>query len=113
MTKELEALKNIDLHCNHYEEYEEDMAIVEKALKEKAEIEEKLGLPLITYFKLIYATHVYCWGYGNTIMKCNLTSINTKDKCLSCWNGVSSMRKTFDEYGTWWALTKEELENKK
>lgn len=79
--------------------------------KELKDIEEKLGLPLTTYFKLVYADYVYCYGYGNTIMKCNITNVDVRNKSISCWNGVTSMRKTFADYGTWWALTKEELEH--
>ena len=44
MSKELEALKNIDLHCNHYEEYEQDFANIEKSLKALEIIKEKVGI---------------------------------------------------------------------
>ena len=76
--------------------------------KQVKDIEDEIGIDLITYFKLFKTTKV--WAYSNN-GKCEvtLTGVNPYDKMVNLWNGVCHIEYPFDEYGKSFALTKEEL----
>ena len=85
-------------------------------LAELEDIEEELGIDLLTYFKIINATHIYT-RQG----KCNVYKIETRRKaeelCIVLsgkWIGCDQHNELvlpFSSYGTKFALTKEELED--
>ena len=99
--KELATLKkhNVLMTDDDYKELK---------LGQLEDIEEELGIDLITYFKLFQTTKA--WVYSNN-GKCEitLTGVNPYDKTVNLWNGVCHIEYPLNEYGKSFALTKEEL----
>lgn len=81
--------------------------LAEEKLCQIEDIEEKLGVDLITYFKLINAKNVYSYGHTN-IMK-NTGQVDIYDRTITIWNGSCHQTYPLSEYGKSFALTKEEL----
>lgn len=73
------------------------------------DIEEKLGIDLITLSKLFKAQEVYAYGH-NGIQKCYNDCVSIYDKTIAIYNGVCVREYPLSEYGKSFALTKEELE---
>lgn len=72
------------------------------------DIEDELGIDLITFFKLLKATKV--WAYSNNgKWEVQLTSVDIYDKTVNLWNGTCHIKYPLSEYGKSFALTKEEL----
>ena len=74
------------------------------------DIEDELGIDLITLFKVINGGKVYNKKYGYY----NSCSVDTHDKTIYFENYETTERKPLDalklqDYGKTWALTKEEL----
>lgn len=76
-------------------------------LKNYEDIEEELGIDLITYFKLINAKNVY--SYGHTSIMKNTGEVDIYAKTITIWNGSCHQVYPLSEYGKSFALTKEEL----
>lgn len=71
-------------------------------------IEEELGIELITFFKLLKTTKV--WAYSNNDKhEITLTGVDPYDKTVNLWNGICHIEYPLNEYGKSFALTKEEL----
>ena len=88
--------------------YQKEKRAFEK-LEKLEDIEEKLGIDLATYFKLINAKNVYSYGHTN-IMK-NTGQVDIYDRTITIWNGSCHQVYPLSEYGKSFALTKEELEH--
>lgn len=77
------------------------------------DIEEELGIDLITYFKIKKAKSVFVKESGNDISE--MLVRNSKDNIDVCYKGFVNIPECdsslyFKDYGKTWALTKEELE---
>lgn len=84
----------------------EDFAI--QKLGQLEDIEEELGIDLITLSKLFKEKYVY--AYDNVgIRKCTNDYISIYDKKIQIYNGVCVISYPLNEYGKSFALTKEEL----
>lgn len=81
--------------------------LAKEKLCQLEDIEDELGIDLITLFKLSKAKNVYAYGY-NEIIQCALISVNFKE--IVVWNGITKTHYQLCDYGTSFALTKEELE---
>lgn len=82
-----------------------------KKLSQLEDIEEELGIDLITLFKAL-KNGVYAYDHANNIdhMKILSTFYDTKDmECQTDFDG-DIFEYDFADYGISWALTKEELE---
>lgn len=76
------------------------------------DIEEELGIDLITYFKIKEAKSVFVKELGNDISE--MLVRNSKDNIDVCYKGFVNIPECdsslyFKDYGKTWALTKEEL----
>ena len=73
------------------------------------DIEEELGIDLITLFKLLDAVYVYSYGHTD-IVRCLNDLVSLYDKSITIYNGTCVVSYPLSEYGKSFALTKEELE---
>ena len=98
-----------------------DYQLIEEAvdkLGELEDIEDELGIDLITLFKALKTNKIFIKAdyNGESIMPCNCFSLNLNgcaDYYFSCQYGVVNEDYDFyytKDYGKTWALTKEELE---
>ena len=72
------------------------------------DVEEQLGIDLITLFKLFQIDKV--WVYGNVgVLEAHIDNISISTKRIELWNGVSHLSYLLEDYGKSFALTKEEL----
>ena len=81
-------------------------------LADLEDIEEELGIDLVTFFKYLSAKEVFFTNDFNKIQKAVVRSIHKKglivfEKAFS-W-GECDFTLYFNDYGKSWALTKEEL----
>ena len=84
------------------------MLKIRNKLFELENIEDELGIDLITFFKLLKAKKV--WAYSNNgKWEVQLTSVDVYDKAVNLWNGTCHIKYPLSEYGKAFALTKEEL----
>ena len=86
------------------------------------DIEEELGISLITLYKVLKANKIYTWIKGPEweIDEWDLVLVNIPDKKIlyniydnddsNDLNLLEYLSKPLNEYGRSWALTKEELE---
>lgn len=72
------------------------------------DIEQELGIDLITLFKLVKSKKIYSFGHDN-IMENSISGINIYDNTITIWNGYCHSNYPLSEYGKSFALTKEEL----
>lgn len=72
------------------------------------DIEEELGIDLVTLFKLVKSKKIYSFGHSS-IMENSISSINIYDNTITIWNGYCHSNYSLSEYGKSFALTKEEL----
>ena len=72
------------------------------------DIEEELGIDLITLHKLIHTKTIYSYGH-TSIMENSISGIQLYDKTITIWNGTCHSKYPLNEYGKSFALTKEEL----
>lgn len=117
--EDLETIKKPYIHCDDINEflyiYTPEIVNIERTLKEYKQIEEELGIDLITLFKAL-KNGVYYFTNGNQLTKDyvylsdNYINIGTHDK-LSYSFMTAFGRETllFKDYGKTWALTKKEL----
>lgn len=89
--------------------YQKEKQAFEK-LEKLEDIEEKLGIDLITLFKLIDALYVYSYGHTD-IVRCLNDGVSLYDKSITIYNGTCVISYPLSEYGKSFALTKEELEH--
>ena len=94
-----------DKKDDSYYSHEEGAAL--DKLGQIEDIEDELGIPFITLFKLINAENVYSYGHIG-IMK-NTGEVNIYNKTITIWNGLCHQTYPLSEYGKSFALTKEEL----
>ena len=83
------------------------MNLVVDKLGQLEDIEDELGIDLITLFKLINAKNIY--SYGHTSVMKNTGQVDIYDKTITIWNGTCHQVYPLSEYGKSFALTKEEL----
>ena len=77
------------------------------------DIEEELGIDLITYFKIKNAKTVFVKELGHDVSE--MLVRNSKDGIDVCYKGFANIPECdsylrLKDYGKTWALTKEELE---
>ena len=82
-------------------------AIYDK-LFELEDIEEELGIDLITLFKLFKSKKVFSFSNCG-IWQTDNNGINLYSKTISIWNGICKNEYPLSDYGKSFALTKEEL----
>lgn len=87
--------------------------LVNAKLEAIEDIEEELGIDLVTFFKYLSAKEVFFINDFNEIQKAVVRSIDKKglivfEEAFS-W-GECDFALYFSEYGKTWALTREELE---
>ena len=85
----------------------QDSKLIFNKLGQLEDIEEELGIDLITLFKLINAENIY--SYGHTSIMKNTGQVDIYDKTITIWNGSCHSVYKLSEYGKSFALTKEEL----
>lgn len=85
-----------------------DKGLAEEKLCQLEDIEDELGIDLITLYKLFKASHIYAYSH-TSITKCNNDGVNLYDKTIAIYNGVCVVEYPLSEYGKSFALTKEEL----
>lgn len=76
-------------------------------LSQLEDIEDELGIDLITLFKLINVEDVY--SYGHTNITKNTGQVNIYNKTITIWNGSCHQVYPLSEYGKSFTLTKGEL----
>lgn len=76
---------------------------------EYEDIEEELGIDLITLHKLFHTRKIYSYGH-TSIMENSISDINIYNKMITIWNGTCHSIYPLSEYGKSFALTKEELQ---
>ena len=127
-TKKLEPelFKNLkDIDENKYflkvdgKSYEDTIEIVTDKLGELEDIEDELGIDLVTILTALTTGYVF-WKYDNFIYKVQVESITNCCLKVNTWYYVSSNKNgkrygdeftiSFKDYGKTWALTREELE---
>ena len=102
MNKELEYIK--EKHNMSVEE-------MDAYITAHKQIEYELGIDLITLFKISKAEHIYAYGHGhNGIAECKIINVDFRD--TTALNGTCNIRYPIWSYGTSFALTREELEEK-
>lgn len=89
-----------------------DKNLAEKKLFELEDIEEQLGIDLVTYFKIKSAKTVCVKELGNDISEMLVRP--SKDSIDVCYKGFVDIPECdiclqLKDYGKTWALTKEEL----
>ena len=72
------------------------------------DIEEELGIDLITLYKLFKAKKVFSFSNCG-VWEVSNDGINLYSKTISIWNGNCKSEYPLSEYGKSFALTKEEL----
>ena len=96
----------------------EDLAIIGKdleTLEQYKNIEEELGVDLITLFKALKQSYIYAL-FGNSIFKIQIEGINYNTGYLILYDEDNHSIFEWGEinaYGKTWALAREELENDK
>ena len=124
MSKELEALDNIRQDIvNAYvlvkgkgKYTDDDFDVIEKALKDKEEIEEKLGMPIDKFFVVLFGIpnclSVWVVHPHKGLQKVYLDGFEYhKTRYFTAFNiDVGSVTLETNQYGKTWATTKEELE---
>ena len=124
LTRKIKGYYSVDLRTclpMEYEQIENSNACVDK-LGKLEDIEEELGIDLITLFKAlrdgIWTNQEQCYGdekQGN--IRFFQVRLLLEENALGCihnsmWKGKEVIRTLyFKDYGKTWALTKEELEN--
>ena len=126
LTRKIKGYYSVDLRTclpMEYEQIENSNACVDK-LGKLEDIEEELGIDLITLFKALRNgiwTNQEQW-YGDEkqgkirFFQVRLLLEENAIGCIynSMWKGEEVIRTLyFKDYGKTWALTKEELENEK
>ncbi len=82
-------------------------------LGEHEDIEEELGIDLVTFFKYLSAKEVFFINDHNEVRKAVVRSIDKKGLIVfeeAFYWGECDFTLYFNEYGKTWALTKEELQ---
>ena len=80
------------------------------------DIEEELGIDLLTLFKALKQNYVYRKGLDNNLFyNCEVCVRSVSMKGLMCFNegfgwGECDFTLSWKDYGKTWALTKEEIE---
>ena len=92
---------------NNYDYSTNELEIVRK-LGQLEDIEEEIGIDLITLFKLINAKNVYSYGHSSIVK--NTGQVDIYDRTITIWNGNCHQVYQLSEYGKSFALTKEELQ---
>jgi len=82
-------------------------------LSKLEDIEDELGIDLITYFKIKKAKSVFVKELGHSASEMLIR--NSRDNIDVCYEGLVNIPECdsslyFKDYGKTWALTKEELE---
>ena len=134
LTRKIKGYYSVDLRTclpMEYEQIENSNACVDK-LGKLEDIEEELGIDLITLFKIIKQKYVYTNSFNKRVEQFVLTKIDgiEKDYLERNYLKLDFQEVEYDEngneidsivhwipdtkdYGKTWALTKEELENEK
>ena len=124
LTRKIKGYYSVDLRTclpMEYEQIENSNACVDK-LGKLEDIEEELGIDLITLFKAlrngIWTNQEQCYGDEKQgkirFFQVRLLLEENAVGCIhnSMWKGKEVIRTLyFKDYGKTWALTKEELEN--
>ena len=127
LTRKIKGYYSIDLRTclpMEYEQIENSDECVDK-LGKLEDIEEQLGVDLITLFKILEQGYVYTTGFNKRMEKwyfqciegINKTTLGRKKYLEIVFNenedlkGCVSWIPDWRDYGKTWALTKEELEN--
>ena len=115
MSKELEAWEDIKWYCYKEGKLDKQFDIIETAIKALKDIEEELGIDLITLIKVLKDKKVWII-YVNHISRFYITDINIETGIIVGDINISKsacFEKTYNikDYGKTWALTKEELED--
>lgn len=82
-------------------------------LGEHEDIEEELGIDLVTFFKYLSAKEVFFINDHNEVRKAVVRSIDKKGLIVfeeAFYWGECDFTLYFNDYGKKWALTKEELQ---
>lgn len=123
--KALEALEKLTNYgCSKMSEKIECKELIETELKRLEDIEEELGIDLITLFKVLNSKELYKKGvFTNFVTKPEEKIVKREFKQIYLINFLdakeirieivgNSYREAlyFENYGKTWALTKEELE---
>ena len=134
LTRKIKGYYSVDLRTclpMEYEQIENSNDCVDK-LGKLEDIEEELGIDLITLFKIIKQKYVYTNSFNKRVEQFVLTKIDgiEKDYLGRNYLKLDFQEVEYDEngneidsivhwipdtkdYGKTWALTKEELENEK
>ena len=100
-----------DKHCS-YDIKKGCLCSAFKKLGQLEDIEEELGIDLITFFKYLFTDKFYVRRYRNNIEERIFWSINTDSVEVveeKYPYGDCTEKLMFKDYGKTWTLTKEEL----
>ena len=92
---------------NEYESNESEYNVWQK-LGQLEDIEDDLGIDLVTLFKLINTKKLYAYGHIGIIEVKN-NGVNIKGRTIIIYNGVCTSEYALYNYGKYFVLTKEEL----
>ena len=90
----------------HSKEYEDCREAIENLLTDIKDIEEEIGIDLITFYRLHAKAKIY---FENKT--CRILQI--LEDCIVVKDVDKKKYLPFKDYGKTWALTREELESKK
>lgn len=117
LTKKVDLCKGLPSYCEppHIEEYStKNKHQAVNKLGKLEDIEDELGIDLITFVKLTKAKEIYDIEEDDTT---TFTYIDYENHLIVCIDDFNEMSERYNEwsyrfkdYGKTWALTKEELE---